>query len=59
MLARLLRPSHIDGARHAAAVLKLIVTRLRLAGGQDHRERRFRLLPPAADALVRTPPARL
>lgn len=31
MLACLLRPSRIDGARHAAAVIKLIVTRLRQA----------------------------
>lgn len=29
MLACVLRPSRIDGARHAAAVIKLIVTRLR------------------------------
>ncbi|NLZ11029.1 MAG: transposase, partial [Alcaligenaceae bacterium] len=29
MLACLLRPSRIDGARHAAAVLRLLVTRLR------------------------------
>ena len=29
MLACLLRPSRIDGARHAAAVIKLLVTRLR------------------------------
>jgi len=29
LLALVLRPSRIDGARHAAAVLKLIVTRLR------------------------------
>src|SRR5690606_41912077 len=31
MLACLLRPSRIDGARHAAAVLRLLVTRLRQA----------------------------
>lgn len=31
MLACLLRPSRIDGAKHAAAVIKLIVTRLRQA----------------------------
>lgn len=31
MLACYLRPSRIDGARHAAAVIKLIVTRLRQA----------------------------
>lgn len=31
MLACLLRPSRIDGARHAAAVIKLLVTRLRQA----------------------------
>lgn len=31
MLACVLRPSRIDGARHAAAVLKLLVTRLRQA----------------------------
>jgi hypothetical protein len=31
MLACLLRPSRIDGARHAAAVIRLIVTRLRHA----------------------------
>ena len=31
MLACLLRPSRIDGAKHAAAVIKLLVTRLRQA----------------------------
>ena len=31
MLACVLRPSKIDGAKHAAAVIKLLVTRLRLA----------------------------
>jgi len=31
MLACVLRPSRIDGARHAAAVIKLLVTRLRQA----------------------------
>ena len=31
MLACILRPSRMDGARHAAAVIKLIVTRLRQA----------------------------
>lgn len=31
MLACLLRPSRIDGAKHAAAVIKLLVDRLRLA----------------------------
>jgi hypothetical protein len=31
MLACLLRPSRIDGARHAAAVIKLLVTRLKQA----------------------------
>jgi hypothetical protein len=29
MLAAYLRPSKIDGAKHAAAILKLLVTRLR------------------------------
>ena len=31
MLACLLRPSRIDGAKHSAAVIKLLVTRLRQA----------------------------
>ena len=31
MLACVLRPSNIDGARHAAAVIKLLITRLRRA----------------------------
>lgn len=31
ILARLLRPSRIDGAKHSAAVIKLLVTRLRQA----------------------------
>lgn len=31
MLACVLRSSRIDGARHAAAVIKLLVTRLRQA----------------------------
>ena len=34
MLACVLRPSRIDGAKHAAAVIKLIVTRLRQAWPQ-------------------------
>lgn len=34
MLACLLRPSRIDGAKHAAAVIKLLVTRLRQAWPQ-------------------------
>jgi hypothetical protein len=34
MLACYLRPSRIDGARHAAAVIKLIITRLRQAWPQ-------------------------
>ena len=36
ILACLLRPSRIDGAKHAAAVIKLLVDRLRLAWPKAH-----------------------
>jgi hypothetical protein len=36
MLARALRRSRIDGAKHAAAVIKLLVTRLRQTWPEVH-----------------------
>ena len=55
MLACYLRRSRIDGAKHAAALIKLLVARLRQAwpDAADHRARRLGLLPPAPAAMVR------
>ena len=55
LLCALLRPSRIDGAKHAAAMLKLLVRRLRqvLAGRAHHLSSRLGLLPPAPHQLVR------
>ena len=54
LLAAYLRPADIDPAKHSLGILKLLVARgsHRGAGG-------FRLLPLAADALVRAPRRRL
>ena len=47
LLAAYLRPGKIDGAQHAAAILKLLVTPAiaGVAKGQDHLPGRLRLLP--------------
>ena len=48
-------PARIDGAKHAAAVIKLLVDAAApgLARSAHHRARRLGLLPPAPAALVR------
>ena len=55
LLAAYLRPSNIDASKHTRAVLKLLVRRLRAAWPEreDHDPGRQRILPLAADALVR------
>ena len=60
LLVSYLRRSNIDGAKHAWAILALLVKRLRQAWpGVPHPARRFRLLPPPHAELVRAPRRRL
>jgi hypothetical protein len=55
LLCAYLRPSRIDGAKHAAAILKLLVTRLRQKwpAGAHRVSGRLGLLPPAHPELLR------
>ncbi|MDA1326798.1 MAG: IS1380 family transposase [Proteobacteria bacterium] len=55
LLVSYLRPSKIDGAKHAWAILALLAKRLRqaLAASADHPARRWRLLPSPDAGLVR------
>lgn len=53
LLCAYLRPSKIDGAKHAWAILALLIKRVATAGCKDHLPRRQRLLPLENAALVR------